>query len=92
MSAKADDKRDAKRDKGAKPPVTGSGPGGRIELSDIHSKLDELKDGVDGTTAKAKPYLTYGIAGGALLILILSFVVGKRAGRRKTTWIEIRRQ
>ncbi|HVA74894.1 MAG TPA: hypothetical protein VNF71_10065 [Acidimicrobiales bacterium] len=71
--------------------VRGSGPGGRIEISDIRSKLHEIKGGVDETTDTAKPYaLAAGIAG-VIGIIVLAFLFGRSRGRRKDTWVEIRR-
>jgi hypothetical protein len=72
-------------------PVTGSGPGGRIELSDIRAKLEELRGEVDADTATVRPYLTYAAVAGALLVVSAAFLLGRRRGRRRSTWVEIRR-
>ncbi len=71
--------------------VSGSGEGGRIELSDIRDKLGQIQGEVDTTTDKARPYLTYGAVGGALLLIVLAFLLGRKRGKRKATWVEIRR-
>jgi hypothetical protein len=75
-----------------KGPVVGSGPGGRIELTDIRSKLGELQGEVDSTTDTAKPLLTYAAVAGVVILVVGAFVLGRKRGRRKSTWVEIRRQ
>ena len=70
---------------------TGSGPGGRIEIGDIRSKLGELAGEVDETTTRAKPVLTYVAVGGAVALAVVAFALGRRRGRRRSTWVEVRR-
>lgn len=72
-------------------PERGSGPDGRIEIGDIREKLGELRGEVEETTDTVKPYLTYAAVGGAVLVIALAFLVGRRRGRRTSTWVEIRR-
>ncbi|MDA8284824.1 MAG: hypothetical protein M0Z42_16390 [Actinomycetota bacterium] len=69
----------------------GSGPDGRIEIGDIRDKLAELRGGVEETTESAKPYLTYAAVGGGIALIVLAFLLGRRRGRRKSTWVEIKR-
>jgi hypothetical protein len=69
----------------------GSGPGGRIEIEDIRAKLGEIRGDVEEVTDKAKPMLTYAAVGAGILVIILAFVLGKKRGKRKATWVEIRR-
>lgn len=71
--------------------VQGSGPGGRIERSDIQAKLEELRGDVSSTTERARPILTYAAVGGAVALVVVSFWLGRRRGRRKSTWVEVRR-
>lgn len=73
-------------------PVTGSGPGGRIEIGDIKRKLGELRGEVDETTHDAVPIATIAAVAGVVVMVGLAFVLGKKRGRRKSTWVEIRRQ
>ncbi len=68
------------------------GDGKRVELSDIKAKLDEIKGDVADTTDSARPYLTYVAVAGAVAIVALAFLSGRRRGRRKSTWVEVRRQ
>lgn len=69
----------------------GSGPDGRIEKADIQAKFEELRGGVDDTTDKARPLLTYVAVGGAVALVVVSFWLGRRRGRRRSTWVEVRR-
>ncbi|MGI8751892.1 MAG: hypothetical protein ACR2MN_06215 [Acidimicrobiales bacterium] len=78
--------------KDAKRPAEGSGPGGRVELSDLTAKLNQIRGEVDNTTDAAKPLLTYAGVAGVVLLVGVTFVLGKRRGRRKSTWVEIRRR
>ncbi len=71
--------------------VNGSGPGGRVEMSDIRAKLGEISGEVDSTTEKAKPMATYAAVAGVVVIVALAFVMGRKRGKRKATWVEIRR-
>jgi NaMN:DMB phosphoribosyltransferase len=71
--------------------VAGSGPGGKVELSDIRAKLGEIRGEVDETAEKAKPVVMYAAVGGVVLLVVAAFVLGRRRGRRKSTWVEIRR-
>lgn len=63
-----------------------------MELSDLTAKLNQIKGEVDDTTEAAKPLVTYGAVAGVVLLVILTFLIGKRRGRRKSTWVEIRRR
>ncbi len=72
-------------------PVRGSGPGGRIELADIRGKLEEIRGEVDETTDSVRPYLTYAAVAGAVVVVAVAFLAGRRRGRRKATWVEIKR-
>jgi hypothetical protein len=71
--------------------VTGSGPGGRVEIGDIRNKLGEIRGEVDEATGKAKPYLLLAAVGGAVVVVALAFLMGRSRGKRKATWVEIRR-
>jgi hypothetical protein len=72
-------------------PVSGSGPGGRVQPGDIQAKLREIQGDVDQTVERNKPVATYVAVGGAVLLVVLAFLLGRRRGRHKATWVEIRR-
>ena len=44
-------------------PVAGSGPGGKVEITDIRAKLGEIRGEVDETAEKAKPIAWYAAVG-----------------------------
>jgi hypothetical protein len=69
----------------------GSGPNGRVEISDIRAKLGEIRGEVDSTTERAKPLGMYAAVAGVVVVVGLAFVMGRRRGKRKATWVEIRR-
>lgn len=69
----------------------GSGPGGRIEKADIQAKLAELRGDADERIEAARPVLTYAAVGGAVLLVVVAFALGRRRGRRRSTWVEVRR-
>lgn len=71
--------------------VAGSGPAGKVEISDIRAKLGEIRGEVDETADRAKPVAIYAAVGGAVLLVVVAFLVGRRRGQRKATWVEIRR-
>jgi hypothetical protein len=60
-------------------------------LTDIQAKLGEIRGEVDQTTDTAKPYLVYAAVGAAIVVVAAAFVLGRRRGLRKATWVEIRR-
>lgn len=76
---------------GLKAGATGSGPGGRITPEDIKAKAQALAGGVESQVREARPLLGYAAVGGALLVTLAAFWLGRRSGRRRSTVVEIRR-
>jgi hypothetical protein len=72
-------------------PIPVSTRNGRVEMSDIRSKLEEIRGEVNETTEQAKPTLTYAIIVAVLVMVGLAFVLGRKRGKSKSTWIEISR-
>jgi hypothetical protein len=75
----------------ASAPPTGSGPGGRIEISDIRHKLEEIKGDADETVERSRSMGVAVAVAGAVVIVGVAFFLGRRRGKRKSTWVEIRR-
>jgi hypothetical protein len=70
----------------------GSGPGGRITPADLQAKLGEIRGDVEETVEGVKPIGTYIAVGVAVTVVVLAFVLGRSRGRRKSTFVEIRRR
>jgi pyruvate/2-oxoglutarate dehydrogenase complex dihydrolipoamide acyltransferase (E2) component len=71
--------------------ASGSGPGGRVEVADIQAKLEEIRGDTTETAARAKPAIIAGAVAGAVVLVGIAFLLGRRRGRRKSTWVEVRR-
>ena len=66
-------------------------PGERITKADIEAKLAEIGGEVDGQVANTKQLaITAGVVAVAF-VLALTFVLGRRRGKKLTTIVEIRR-
>ncbi len=63
----------------------------RITRDDIEAKLRELQGGVDEAADRAVSYAL--VAGAAVLagVVVVAFLLGRRKGRRKETYVEVRR-
>ncbi len=66
-------------------------PDGRIEPSDIRAKLTDIQGEATNQVEGAKNQLVAVGAGVALLLLIIAFLLGRRAGKRSSAIIEVRR-
>jgi hypothetical protein len=66
-------------------------PARKITKADLEAKFAELQSGASHTVADAKQKLMAAVAVGGILVVVLSFLLGRRNGRRKNTIVEIRR-
>jgi hypothetical protein len=62
-----------------------------IKLTDIEGKLRELSGDVKSKVVAKKPPILAGLGALGLLLLILAYFFGRRSGKKKTTFVEIRR-
>ena len=63
----------------------------KISPEDLHRKLQSFQDGIQGKVEDKKSTLMT-VGGVALVVLlVVVFLVGKRAGKKKSTLVEIRR-
>ncbi|HTW09619.1 MAG TPA: hypothetical protein VME46_19090 [Acidimicrobiales bacterium] len=69
----------------------GSGPDGKITPDDIRAKMTEIAGGVQDEVQAKVPVLRYVAIGGAVVVVLAVFLLGRRSGRRRSTVIEIRR-
>ncbi len=63
----------------------------RITRDDIEAKLRELSGDVDERVESAKPKLVAGALSAVVVIAALSYLLGRRRGRRRSAVVEIRR-
>jgi uncharacterized membrane protein YvbJ len=62
-----------------------------IRLTDIESKLRQLDDDVRGKVASKRNTIIVGAVATAIVVLLVAYLFGKRSGRKKSTFVEIRR-
>lgn len=67
---------------------------GQVRISDIKAKLNEIDAEIRGATEVKetnKRGITLAAVGVVVGIVILAFILGRRRGRRTSTWVEVRR-
>jgi len=63
----------------------------RITRADLEAKFRETQDGLQGKLNDKKQTLVTVATVGGIVLLLLFFMLGKRSGKKKTTFVEIRR-
>jgi hypothetical protein len=63
----------------------------RITRSDLESKFRETQQGWQGKLNDRKQTLISVATAAGVVLLVVFFLLGKRSGRKKTTFVEIRR-
>lgn len=66
-------------------------PASPITRDDLEQRFQQLQDGVRGQVDDRKNTFLTAAGIGGLLIVLLIFLVGRRSGKKKTTYVEIRR-
>ena len=66
-------------------------PATKITRDDLEARLQTFQDGLQGKVEDRKQTLLTAGATVAALIVLVVFVLGRRAGKKKTTIVEIRR-
>lgn len=64
---------------------------GTITEEDLRNKLQAFQDQVQGTVEEQRPTIAATIAGAGVVLAIVFFLLGKRAGKKKSAIVEIRR-
>ncbi len=62
-----------------------------ITRDDLESKFRALQDGVNHKVEDGKQSIMAVGGGIGLFLLVLMFLLGRRSGKKKTTFVEIRR-
>jgi type VI protein secretion system component VasF len=63
----------------------------RITRDDLEAKFKALQDDVQHKVYDKKQTMTTAAIAGGVVLLLLVFFLGKRAGKKKTTYVELRR-
>ena len=62
-----------------------------ITPADIEAKFRDIQGQIDVVADDSKKTLAIGGVAGAVLLLLLVYVLGRKAGKKKSTVLEIRR-
>ena len=73
------------------PTPTGSGPGGRITRADIESKFRQVQGDVETGVESGRDIGKVAAIAGAVLGVLVIYILGRRHGRKKRTIVEIKR-
>ena len=63
----------------------------RITRDDLEAKFRALQDDVQGKVMDKRQTLMAAGSAVAVIVILIVFFLGKRSGRKKTTFVEIRR-
>lgn len=63
----------------------------RITRDDLEAKFRALQDDVQGKVMDKRQTLVAAGSAVAVFVVLIVFFLGKRSGRKKTTFVEIRR-
>ncbi|MEX0847854.1 MAG: hypothetical protein WD023_08740 [Ilumatobacteraceae bacterium] len=63
----------------------------RITRDDLEAKFRSLQDDVQGKVMDKKQTLMAAGSAAAVIVVLIVFLLGKRSGKKKTTFVEIRR-
>ncbi|MDH3681284.1 MAG: hypothetical protein OEV40_15195 [Acidimicrobiia bacterium] len=62
-----------------------------ITPADIEAKFRDIQGQIDVVAGDSKKRLAVAGAAGAVLLMLIVYVLGRRAGKKKSTVVEIRR-
>jgi hypothetical protein len=71
--------------------TTSVGEGGEVSRDDIEAKLRELRGEVDAVGESGRNTIGIVLVGVVVAVVAVTYLLGKRKGRRKTTVVEVRR-
>lgn len=63
----------------------------RVTRDDIEAKLREIRGGLEADVEQARGTARTALVAGAVVLVVVVYLMGRRRGRKKTTIVEIRR-
>jgi hypothetical protein len=63
----------------------------KISRDDLEAKLREMSGGLEDTVEAARPKLISSALAGLLIVVLLSYLLGRRRGRARSAVVEIRK-
>jgi hypothetical protein len=63
----------------------------RISRADLEAKFREVQDDLQGRLDDRRQSIVAIASAVGIVVLVVAYLFGRRAGRRKTTFVEIRR-
>lgn len=63
----------------------------RITREDLEGKFRSVQSDLQGKIDEKKQSIATAVAVGGVVLLVIFFLLGRRSGKRKTTFVEIRR-
>jgi hypothetical protein len=66
-------------------------PAAQITPDDLRAKFQGVQDELQGSVEAKKPSIAAIAGGSAVVLMLIMFFLGKRAGKKKSTIVEIRR-
>ena len=63
----------------------------RISRADLEAKFREVQDDLQGRLDDRRQGIIAVASAVGIVVLVVAYLFGRRAGRRKTTFVEIRR-
>jgi hypothetical protein len=64
---------------------------GKVTRADIEQKLRNLQGDVEKKIVSQRQKIIVGVAAAGALMIIITFLLGRRSGKKKNTIVEIRR-
>jgi hypothetical protein len=68
-----------------------SNPDAPVSRADIEAKLAQIRGVADDTTEVAQEATRTAAIAGAVAVVVVAFLLGRRRGRKKSTIVEVRR-